>query len=115
MGSDIFKESQNIVSCADLIATHLPNVEFGFSANRTGVLARDDSAVGHRFAGQNLNFQPPRKLSLFRPQRTHLRAGISGNHEESKVLKKKKSNKRQPKLINEDRSIIGGQVLLPIG
>ena len=113
MGGDIFKESQNIVSCTDLIATHLPNVEFGFSANRTGVLARDDSAVGHRFAGQNLNFQPTRELSFFGPERTHLRAGISGDHEESKVLKKNASNKCQPKLIHGARSIMARRFHAP--
>jgi hypothetical protein len=56
MGCDIFKESQNIVSCADLIATHLPNVKFGFSPNRARIFPRDNSATGHRLASQNLNF-----------------------------------------------------------
>jgi hypothetical protein len=56
MGCDIFKESQNIVPRADLITTHLPNIEFGFSPNRTRILPRDNSATGHRLASQDLDF-----------------------------------------------------------
>ena len=94
--SHILQESQNIVLRPLLVFMNLPQVELRFPTNRPRIFTRNDPPIRHPFTCQNLDLQPARQLGLLRPDRTHFRTGISGNHATLKVLKRNASHKRQP-------------------
>jgi hypothetical protein len=102
VGRHILQESQNIVTRPLLVFVNLPNIELSFAPNRPGIFSGNDSPIRHSLASQDLDLQPTRKFGFFGPQGGHFRAGISGNHEADKVLKRNASHKCQPKLINGD-------------
>jgi hypothetical protein len=107
VGRHVLKECQNIVTRPLFVFVNLPNIELRFTTNRPRIFPGNDSPIGHSLASEDLDLQPARKFGFFGPQRRHFGAGISGNHEADKVLKRNASHKRQPKLINGDFLITG--------
>jgi hypothetical protein len=107
VGRHIFQKRQNIVTRPLFVFVNLPNIELRFTPNRPGIFPGNDSPIRHSLASKDLDLQPARKFSFLGPQRRHFGAGISGNHEADKVLKRNASHKRQPKLINGDFLITG--------
>src|SRR6266480_321386 len=80
VGGYIFQKSDDIVVCPLFNFGNLIDLELPFLANGRGVFFRNQTQPSHRFTGDGLNFQPDLEFARLRPDRAHLRPGITVNH-----------------------------------
>src|SRR5213080_3026364 len=80
VGGHIFQKSDDVVVRPLFNFGNLVDLELPFLANGRGVFFRNQTQPSHRFAGDSFNFQPDLEFARLRPDRAHLRPGITVNH-----------------------------------
>src|SRR5213596_3428141 len=80
VGRYIFQKSDDVVVRPLFNFGNLIDLELPFLANGRGVFFRNQTQPSHRFAGDSFNFQPDLEFARLRPDRAHLRPGITVNH-----------------------------------
>ena len=78
---DIFEKRDYIVISPLLNLVDLIDLEFSFLANDGGVFLRNQTKPRHRVTGDGFNLEPDFEFALVRPDSTHFRPGITGDHQ----------------------------------
>ena len=78
---DIFKKGNDIMVGPLLDLEDLGDGKLSLFADGLGVGSRNLAETGHRLAGEGLDLEPDFVFALVRPERAHLRLGITVDHQ----------------------------------
>src|SRR5438270_786966 len=77
---NIFQKSNDVMVSSLFDFGDLIDLELPFFANDRCIFFRDQTQPRHRFAGDGFDFEPDLEFAFIRPDRAHLRSGITVNH-----------------------------------
>ena len=77
---DVLEKGDHVVIGALLDFADALDVEGRFPTNHRGIFLGNCPELGHRLAGEDLDFEPDLQLALLAPERAHLRQGIAFDH-----------------------------------